>query len=382
MKKLEQFFIDRNSSKATQDHYKAAVKLYEGTIGKTLDELIDEADAEEEDGIRWKRRKLKTYLMEFRNHLYANKAQGTARQYFVDIQTIYRHFEIELQPLPTLAAKSVDKTYELDYDDILTKEEIIDAYYEATNVVKCIILLASSSGLSKVDLLNLTVSDFIKACGCKNDNLAEQLDFLKHQHKLIPCFKGTRQKTNKSYITFCSPEATEHIVQYLIGRNAEIQKAYEQGESIESQLNCDDKLFDISNSHLSFMLRNINDKLNLGKVGKNTKFRMHMLRKFHSTTLINIENGFTVEEVDTLQGRSQDKTHRAYFHNSREKLYNKYLLYVDELMLFSSLNDVTKEEYEKVKKENEEYNKKLGEQQKTIEKIIENQKQLEAMLGL
>ena len=382
MNKLDQFFIDRNSSKSTQMHYRAAVKIYEEIASSNLDSLLDEADYEEEQGIRWKKRKLKNYLMEYRNWLYANKSQGTARQYFVDIQTIYRHYEIELQPLPTLASKNIDKTYEMDYDDILTKAELIDAYYEANNVVKCIILLASSSGLSKIDLLNLSVGDFIKACGCKNDDLDAELDHLKHQKKLIPCFKGTRQKTNKSYITFCSPEAVQHIVQYLIGRNAEIKKAYLKGESIDSELKCDDNLFDISNSHLSLILRTINNKLDLGKVGKNTKFRMHTLRKFQATTLINIENGFTVEEVDALQGRSQDKTHRAYFHNSREKLYKKYVECVDELMLFSSIDDVSKEEFKKIQKENEEYNEKLSEQQKTIDMIIQNQKELEKLLGV
>ena len=109
---------------------------------------------------------------------------------------------------------------------------------------------------------------------------------------------------------------------------------------------------------------------------------MHMLRKFHATTLINIENGFTIEEVDTLQGRSQDRTHRAYFHNSREKLYKKYVQHVDELMLFQQLHEIDKAEYEKLQRENEEYNTKLVEQQKTIDKIIQNQKDLEELLGI
>lgn len=386
---LNQFFIEKGSSLSTQRHYSASAKIYEELCGKTITELIHEADEEEEAGIRWKKRKLKTYLINFRNHLYANKSEGTAKQYLTDIKTLYRHFEIELQPLPSFNSKQIDKTYVMTYDDIVTKEQLIDAYHEATNVVKCIILFGSSSGLSKIDFLNLTVGDFIEACNVKNDDLYNQLIEIKNEYPLIPCFKGDRKKTGKGYITFCSPEATNHIVQYLLGRNAEIKIAYDKGDSIESQLNYDDKLFDISNSHLDYVLRKINNKLQFGTAGKLNIFRCHQLRKYHATTLINVENGFTVEEIDTLQGRSQDMTHRAYFHNSRDKLYKKYEANVDELMLFTSIHEIDKEAYHKLEKENSFYKKeivkneiKIDEQQKAIDKIISNQKELERLLGI
>lgn len=379
---LDQFFIDRNSADKTRQHYRASTKLYELCTGKKLPELIEEADAEEEAGIRWKHRKVKSYLLEFRNYLYANKSEGTAKQYLTDIRTIYKHFEIELQDLPRFASKQIDKTYEVKYEDILTKDELVDAYHEANNVVKCIILFASSSGLSKVDLLKLTVGNFIEACDCKNEELVKQLFEIKSNKKLVPCFIGERQKTRKSFTTFCSPEATRHIVQYLIGRNAQIAAAYKKDESIDDGLKYDDKLFDISESHLSYTLRQINNKLGLGKVGKATKFKCHALRKYQATVLLNIEDGFTVQEIDKLQGRSQDQTHRAYFHNDKETLYKKYLRCVDELMLFDSIETIDKVEFENLKLENEKYSRKLEDQQQTIEKILQNQRELEAILGL
>lgn len=378
--KLEQFFTDRNLSTGTQRHYKAAVKSYETHTSLTLDELIEEADSEELERVRWKDRKIKSYLISFRNYLYDNLVETTAKLYFNDVKTIYRHFEIELQALPTFNSKGINKTHEWDYEDILTKKELIDSYYSANNVVKCIILLGISSGLSKVDLLNLTVRNFIEACECKNEILSEQLAEIKSQKDMIPCFKGYRQKTNKKFVTFCSPEATQHIVQYLLNRDADIHRAYEKGESISSHLEYDDKLFDISEYHLSYCLRTINDNLGFGFIGKNSKFRCHTLRKFHATTLLN--NGFSVEEVDSLQGRVQDKTHRAYFHNSKEKLYEKYVEQVDELMLFHSIHEVDKAAYEQLKKENATYSSKLEEQQKSIDILIANQKELEKLIGL
>lgn len=379
---LKQFFTEKRSSPNTRKHYLSSVKIYEELNNLTLDTLLEEADSQEEEGIRWKHRKIRDRLISYRSYLYATKSEGTAKLYLNDIRAIYRHYLIELHPLPSFDSKQIDKTYEMSYQDLLTKSELIDAYYEANNIVKCIILFVTSTGLSKVDLLNLTVGDFLKACDCKTDDIENELLELKNQKELIPCFTGNRQKTNKPYITFCSPEAAEHIIQYLIGRNAQLKS--DRG----SCLDCDMVLFDISLSHLNYTFRKINDKLGLGTVGKTTKFRCHMLRKWHASTLLNIEEvQWSVEEIDTLQGRSQDKTHRAYFMNSVDKLFKKYYDCVDELMLFTSIHEVDKEAYEKLEKENKVYieeiaksNEKLENQQRTIDEIISNQRELENLL--
>ena len=384
--KLEQFCNDKKLSETTRNFYTSAVRMYEEVIGSSLDELLLEADREEEEGIRWKHRKIRQHLIDFRNYLFANKSEGTAKRYFAGIKTIYTHYEIELHNLPSFNSKQIDKTFKMDYEDLLTKEEIIDAYYEANNLTKCLILLAMSSGLSKVDMLNLTVQDYINACEEyieSEDDLLHQLLELKSK-EVIPCFKDTRQKTNSKFITFCSPECAEHITQYLLGRDAKIR------ENTNGKLAYGDKLFDVSSAHVGYVFRKINHKLGLGQVGKFAKFRCHMLRKYHASTLLNSEIiTWTVEEIDTLQGRSMDITHQAYFKNSKEKLFKKYYECVDELMLFKSIHEVDAEAYDKLEKENRFYmneivknEKKMEEQQRRIDEIIRNQKELEALLGL
>ena len=364
--------------------YAACVKLYEEINESSLDNLINEADREEEQGIRWKNRKLKERLIQYRNYLFANKSQGTANRYLGCIKTIYRHFEIELQQLPSFNSKQIDQTYQMGYDDLPTREEIISAYHEGNNEMKCIITFAISSGLSKIDMLNLKVKDFFVACGIdyENNSVLDCLNQIKASENLIPCFKGCRQKTGVKYTTFCSPEAVEHIVQRLLGRNA---KLVEDG----SELSLSDKLFDISNSHLLYSFQRINSKLGLGKVGKFNKMRCHMLRKYQASALSNNGVDWSKEEIDALQGRLQDATHRAYIHISIDNLYNKYLESVDDLMLFKSINGIDEKMFEQLQTENNFYKKeivksenKLEEQQRKIEEIISNQRELEALLGL
>ena len=382
---LEQFITEKGFADATADLYRACVKVYEQVNDESLDFLIEEADKEEEQGIRWKHRKLKDRLVKYRKFLFDNKAEGTAKRYLSCIKSIYRHFEIEMQPLPSFNSKQIDKTYVMDYDDLVTKQEVIDAYHEANNEMKCLILLAISTGLSKVDMQNLTVKDFLVACDVdyENKSVLECLQEIKETENLIPTFRGCRQKTGTRFTTFCSPEAVEHIVQRLLGRDAKLR---EDGTELE----LDDKLIDISKNHITYSFGRINKKLGLGKVGKFNKMRCHMLRKYHASTLLNSENiNWTKEEIDSLQGRLQNMTHRAYFHQSTDKLYEKYVACVDELMLFKSINTIDGEAYEKLKTENDFYRKeivknqnKLGEQQETINKILENQRELEALLGL
>lgn len=396
MELLEQFFNERGSAKSTKTHYTASVKHYTHLNKLSLEELLQEADNEEEQRIRWKNRKLKQRLINFRKYLYENMSEGSAKLYFNDIKTIYKHFMIEVLDLPKFNSRQIDKTYEMTYEDLITKEEIIDAYYEANNSVKNVIVFAMSSGYSKVDLLNLTVGDFIKACKkyITTNNLMDQLQELKNQ-TVIPTFKGVRQKTDKRFITFCSPEAVEHIVQELMGRDAQIREIFDAADDDEQEdlpeyLSYDDKLFDISESHLNYVVRKINNKLKFGKVGKYAKFRCHALRKFQASTLFNFkEMQWSIEEIDTLQGRSKDKTHRAYFHDDEDKLWEKYCRSVDELMLFKSIHQISDEEYKKVKAENNFYKNeivkneiKMEEQQRTIDKIISTQNELEKLLGL
>jgi len=436
---LEQFLTEKGLADATRTVYKCAVEKYEELQGKTLEELLEEADLEEENGVRWKKRTLKNRLINFRNWLYDNQSEGTAKRYFSSIKTIYRHFEIEVQPLPSFNAKNIDKTYEKTFSDILTIPEIISAYYEASDVGECIILWGISSGISKVDLLKMTVEDFVGYCeeyfklkGIKfkrETTLLETLQELLEYDELIPVIEGERQKTGTRFTTFCSPEAVIRTLHYLIGRDVHIRERHDKfleetsqelgehfnsaeeinsyienyifnnnitekelnklnkiskkADNLPQRLEYSHKLFEVTDAHLSYSFRRINEKLELGHVGKTTKFRCHQLRAFQASTLLNLEsNAFTESEVDALQGRKKDATHRAYFTESVSKLFNKYYEIVDSLMLFKTIHTVDEEKMDELVKENNEYKSQLEEQQQKIDEIMKLQEELEALVRI
>lgn len=388
MEALNIFFEEKGLSKNSRKTYVNAVKQYTRFTKMNLDELIKEADFEEEERIRWKKRTLRKRLLDFRRFLFTSLAEGSAKLYFSRIKTIYTHFGIEIGHIPMYKSKQIDRTHEMTYQDILTREELKSAYYEANNNVKSIILFGISSGLSKADMLELTVADFLDSCSDyitdSDAPIIKQLQQLKEK-EVIPKFGGNRKKTLIRYTTFCSPEAAEHIISDLIGRHFDIVNAAKENEDdddIQKELSYDDKLFDISESHMYYVFNKINQVLKLGKVGKFIKFRCHQLRKFQATTLLNSDaENWSIDEIDALQGRVMDATHRAYFQNNEDKLYEKYCNSVDDLMLFKKIHDDSAKVRE-LEKENKEYKTKMEEQDKQIKEILEMQEKIEQLVGL
>jgi hypothetical protein len=98
-KKLK--MTDTSHKDPTMD-YQTATNIYkkiQKIHNKTLYELIQEAD-EEEQGIRWKNRKLKNRLIHFRNYLLDNYTKTTVTKFIMLIKVIYDTFEIEIGKLP------------------------------------------------------------------------------------------------------------------------------------------------------------------------------------------------------------------------------------------------------------------------------------------
>ena len=100
------------------------------------------------------------------------------------------------------------------------------------------------------------------------------------------------------------------------------------------KLNSVYKLFKINLNYINKNFGKINDELCLGKVGKYNKFRSHMLRKFHASSLYNEDNDLTLEEIDALQGRKKDNTHCSYFMENPNKLREKYIRSLDSIKIF------------------------------------------------
>lgn len=360
---IERIARERNISEKSKKNYYCAVKQYEDFCGLGIHELLMEADNEEEQGVRWKHRKLKERLTGFRAMLSQEYSQNAQKSYFTVIKTIYRHEEIEIHDLPSFVNKQgISK--EITFGDLITKQQLFTAYENADNITKALLLFMSSSGVSRTDTANITINQFISACDeyiTENNSLNEIIDELYHQD-VIPTFYLQRQKTKKHFYTFCTPESTHAILNYLSSRE---------------NLSLEDKLFDLHPITINRKFAKLNDVLGFGGAGSYRKLVPHMLRKFQASILTNCEHHLTEAEVDVIQGRSKDTVHKTYFKNDPKFLKEKYMKCIRDLSIISedkfNSNDMMVE--------NAMLKNKIDEQDNKLNTVIANQKRLEVLLN-
>lgn len=316
----EQLFIDfcreRNLSPGSVDVYRHALKKYVTYNNMTLQELLDEADQEEEQRIRWKQRTLKHHLIDFRNHLInEGYAKETISGIMRRVLTFYRHHEIEIHHLPRVNIQSVVEIR------LPTRDDLQAAIDSSKPLMKAIILFLASSGMSKVDMLKLTIDDFITATGPyhNTNNINEAMNILKDTSNVVPTFALTRTKTNKFHYTFCTPEAVTSIVNYLYSR--------------KDKLTPESPLFKVSYQHLTIKFEHLNEALNLGVTMGNSYavLRCHTLRKYHATTLR--DDGLSIDIINSLQGKTKNKVDRAYYVDTPEKLKEMYMDHMNSLAI-------------------------------------------------
>lgn len=328
---LEDFTRARNLKPSTIESYIVYMKNYTRYQGLSMVELLEEAETEEEKGIRWKYRKLRSRLLDYRAYLYTEYMGSTAQMRFSKILTIYKHYEIEIHDLPPYSTGLVNQTTPITYSDLPDQGVIGKALDISNPRMRAIILFISSSGCGRSETCNLTIQNFINATNDYHHDteIYDVLNQLKDKDDLVPQWQIQRNKTNKYYTTFTSPEATSELINYLISSNRTLHN--------------EDRLFGLGIKYLNRLFREINDKLGLGKKGPYIRFRPHMLRKYHASQLFN--DGCSIEFVDTLQGRGKDQTHSSYFMEDPEKLREEYIKHLDCLMINWNNVDYKSPEY-------------------------------------
>ena len=335
---LNNYCYTRNLKPVTREQYQYSIRVYTKHQKATLTELINEAETEEDDRVRWKHSKLKQRLLEFRAYLYQEYMEDTAKGHMIRIMAIYRHYDIYIGELPRMNTRNVHKANPVTYEDLPTHEEIREAIRLSNPLMQSIILFMTSSGCARTETLNLTIHDFLTSTSeyHKSNNIPEALNEMKHHNNIIPVWNITRQKTNKKYTTFNSPEASNSIINYLLTRK---------------ELTPEAPLFKINKRYLNTKFQELNKLLGNEKAGTYNKFRSHNLRKWNATQLYNGENHLSLNQIDSLQGRSKNIVHEAYFKDNTQQLRTEYTKCLPNLMIDWQVTEVPNNEIEELKKQ-------------------------------
>ena len=361
---LNEIHIVKNHSEGTKKLYKFAVKHYTEYNSMSLSELLEEAELEEEQGIRWKKRKIKRRLLGFRQYLLDKYTYNTVSSMFHEIVYIYKYYEIEIMDLPRINKKGVKTSKPVTFKDLPDKEIIRNAIKISNTTMTAIILFMASSGCARRETLNLTIQDYIDALSeyTNKTNIYDIIRDLGPNCNVVPTFKLLRQKTDKYYTTYCSPEAVNAINLHILSRT--------------EMVSGDSPLFKIDEYYFLQKFIDINNKMELGKVGAFNRFRSHMLRKFHASALYN--DGMSLDKVNDLQGKAKNKTDASYFMTNPEDLKNEYIKHLPAVTIMEDVKKITIKSPEFIEMENE--NKELKTELDaikadilTIKKVFESQ---------
>lgn len=347
---FQSFCKERNLTPGSINVYDNALQHYINFNGMSLEELLDEAEKEEDDKIPLRKRKIISRLIDFRNYIIE---QGYSSTKMVDrVRTFYNHYYIQLPKLPHVSFKQIVEI------KIPTKEDLQKALELSDPLLESILLMLVSTGLSKIDLLKLKIKDFIKGTSQYHNetDIYKVLEVLNQREDVIPTFELIRTKTQKFHYTFASPEAVISTVNYLLTRTDKLTpEAY---------------LFKISYHWLTVRFEKLNKKLGLGVTTGNeyAVLRCHTLRKYHATTLRN--DGLSIDIINTLQGKAKNRVDAVYFIDTPEELKKMYVEHVGCLTINMEVRElnIKSEEYLQLEKE-------MVEKEKIIEKyngIFEN----------
>ena len=331
--------------------YRHTLTHYSKLMGMSLTDLLIEAEEEEENGIRWKHRTLRKRLIRYQNYLLKNYRYNTAKAYMTKLKTFYYDHDIEIGKLPPLNKKQAHLSEPILFEDLPSKDVLRRAYNLGTPVFKAILLFTISSGCGKQEVLNLQREEYYEWIQpyTITDILTKEID-------IVPTIHLRRQKTNKYYTTFCSPEAVREIATYLQGRNDN-----------------DPRLFKISYRHLTQLCVDYNNLLGLGRINDTGILRMHMLRKFHASHLYNAENGLSLDEIDSLQGRCKQTTRQSYYFDNIEDLKKKYIRNIDQVTILDEVHKISVDspEVAELRKKAD----KIDELERLVKKIMERNQQ-------
>jgi integrase len=352
-----EFCENRNLSDSTIINYKKGLQKYSDFTGLTLEELIKEAEEEEDSRIRMRKRKIKKYLNDYSQTLKdAGHKEGYIRKLIIEVRTFYNEFDIEI-PINNKRKLRSDKK-ETGISEIPTMEDIEYFMEHVTANYKAIITLMLSSGMSKAEISSLTFKHFYNAIPLEDypEDIPSIIKAVRKKENLVPIWNIVRIKTNHPYFTFSSPESLERILTYL-----------EELHTLDAEYipKPSDTLFrSLSKKDTSLKSRGISSaflktckKYNLRKVNDYCIMRSHNLRKFFATTLE--RNKVSHLTTKWLLGHTIEPTTSAYFKADPEALKEQYIEVLDQLTT-SKVQVMVVDKYESLTQELEDIKEELA----------------------
>lgn len=374
---VKEFLRTSWRKESTKKEYITRIRHYSNFTGKTPTQLIDEAEKEQDAGIKRRKRQIKKYIFDFIDYLKDdNKSVSTIKNYVETIKGFYNSFDID--PPSTRGVFPTESNNPI-FEQLPTREQLKKALNIAGVRDKSILLLQFSTGMGSAEIRSLTYHHFLDAI--KEDvtfTESEQFNVFKlaqlasEKDILIGTWDITRIKTGMHYITFTTTEATKSIIDYLIYRT----RMNKPVETLDSPLFINQYNKTLTAFNFTKLYKALNQRAGLGKRSpKRNSLTSHMLRKLFATTCY--EEEIDQLKVDWMLGHKINDVSAAYFKAKPERLKKEYMKIESKLTLAEvEIKDIAPEQIKDIvheldmqKQENKELKKMIVEIKQDMENI-------------
>ncbi|MDI6644322.1 MAG: tyrosine-type recombinase/integrase [Methanobacteriaceae archaeon] len=380
---IDYWVLHKDLEDSTLRTYLQCLKYYCNLINLSPDELIRQADAEEEKGIKLRDRRINFYFLKFKKQLMDdNKAESTVNLYIYAVKSFYDAMDIQL---PKIKMSRGDIGLEMNYGKLISKEEISELVNVAAPREKALIYLMALSGMAQAEARNLTIRKFMDAAGeaIHKDiqNINKLFDLKDELKDAIITLHITRRKVNYRYITFIPPEATKYIIMYLkervYGRNKKIRiRDYDSSLFVKNNGDPIDRDVIVNN------FRRLGLQAGFSKRdGAYSFWRAHGMRKYFISTIMNKLGDKVL--ADFLAGHKISDVDRAYWYMDPEDLKKRYLKALPYLSIDKAkVIDIKSDDYkriEELERTQELLREQLIKTEKTLNAIENNPEILELL---
>lgn len=308
-------------------------------------EFIEEAEAEELQGVLLRKRRINIHLSGFYDYLKGRYTPSSCQHIIGFIRSFYNYYDIQL---PKHRIR-YEREPALSVDDLPGREEIKRALTYANPMYRALIVLMASSGMGISEAVSLTVKDFFNAIEYNMDETSVKVPIPTYQNNDIPegmvaTWNILRVKTQTPYTTFSTPESIRLLIEYLQTKPP---------KKLSSPLFIGKKNTPL-NRHVAVEYFSVlNKKCGWGRAGNLNYFRSHNLRKFFASTLE--RSPIEHLKIRRMMGHSVDKTLTgAYFKLDVDDLRESYKTVVP-LLTFTEIvtieNVVDDERIQELQKE-------------------------------
>lgn len=352
---IKTFFSSNSYANNTRILYELSLRRYSQFHQLSLEELIQEAEKEEEQGIRKRRRRIKSRITAFKVQLEEeeHKSLSTVKNYISAIRTFYDFYDVTPPKIKFPKGMScLDK----NYGRLLKREDIRKMCDAGSTRARAVIYTLALTGLSQAEMRNLTIAQLLTAA---SQVLKQQVntveEFINLEEKLndeILTLHITREKVHHRYFTFLPPEATRQIIAYLRERIS-----IPDGRLHPSNPKTKGKLFlTVSGNPMSVY----SARMLIIRCGRNAGFqtseemeysywRGHALRKYFISTIKN-KTGDS-ELAEWLAGHKPPYTDETYWYKDEEDIKKRYIKALEYLSIDEGrINSMESPEYREVMK--------------------------------